>query len=149
MNLETITLVDRCEPYQQPYLLFEIPFCLLLAETLTYYDQNHNSLYIYHLMIAICQKINRLRRRKAKQLSDEEVMNCLVTILNYRKYTSEQIRHQLREFLERNSGRMKAFIPVYFEIFSFHAYDKYQFVESISSKLSAKEKREEVKRKVE
>jgi hypothetical protein len=100
-------------------------------------------------MIAICQKINRFRKRKAKQLSDEEVMNCLVTILNYRKYTSEQIRQQLRDFLERNSDRMKAFIPFYFQIFSFHACEKYQFIESISSNLSAKEKREEVKRKIE
>lgn len=126
--LDTIDLVERCETYECPYLLFHIPFLYLLAEALSYYRSGQQELYIYRIFTTLCIKVSKVKNSSNPQLHPTEIADCLLDFISFRKIPGKQHLEKLAAFLNRHKDKMSTFIPVYFEIFSFHAFDKYSFV---------------------
>lgn len=121
ISIDTISLVERCEAHECPYLLFSLPFLYLLAEALTYYS-HPRSLLLYRLFLTLIARVSKAKLSANPQLPPSEIDQCLMDVLNFPKLTSPELLLRMGKFLERHSAKMSTFIPVYYHIFAFHAF---------------------------
>ena len=70
-------------------------------------------------------------------------------MLKYDRHSSGEIAEELRNFIQDHEEKMSSFMPVYYEIFHFHAFEKHRFLEEISSDRNPEVCRNKVKNKIE
>ena len=84
LNFDTIGLVDQCETYKCTFLLFLLPLCFLLAETLTFFQsESVKGTFSYQLFLRTIQKINKLNSSCNPQLPEVEVLGAITILLKY------------------------------------------------------------------
>ena len=68
ISMDTISMVERCEAHECPYMLFCLPFLYLLAETLSYYC-HPRSLFLYRIFITLIARVNKVKNSSNPQLA--------------------------------------------------------------------------------
>ena len=103
LNFNVINLVQECQTFKCDILIFLIPFSLLLAETLVFFEKSsvRNTL-IFQLYLSVIQKINRIKNSNNSQLPEAEIDTEIVFLLKYYSFSRLQISRKLGDFILRH-----------------------------------------------